>query len=253
MEAFADVGFGAAVAVREAEEVVGVLFRGDWGLRLCLGGGGEGFLADGAEFGVDDGFVFDADAFEVGPEAFLDVFVGAGEGSLVIGVLAAEGVAEVGFHEGGAVLEAALEIGDRAQELGFVDGEVAFPFLAPFLPVECDVGEFAGAVVEGFHFGADIVDFLVDGVGAGVEFVEGGGDGFERTVGGVKGFDCGLEGVHLGAVEFDLLADVPIENAGEEAFPGLDEIVLEARRAWVDCADGGDFGFGGVAGMDERE
>jgi len=69
----------------------------------------------------------------------------------------------------------------------------------------------------------------------------------ERAVVLVEGFEDGAEGADGGAVEVDLVADVPIEQAGDELLDRLRQGIQEAGRARVDGSDGGDLGFGGVA------
>ena len=101
-------------------------------------------LADGLQFGINQAFVIQPDALQVGPQALLDVqrkaFQRAGE----IGVLAAHSVAIVGVHQGGAMLEAALQIGHAAQELNLVLLQLVLPLEAPVGPVIADVLQFLG-------------------------------------------------------------------------------------------------------------
>lgn len=51
-------------------------------------------------------------------------------------------IAEISFHHRETMAEAALQIGHAAQELDFVNGEVALPLFAPIMPVFGDVDEF---------------------------------------------------------------------------------------------------------------
>lgn len=260
-EVGADVLLRAAEAIGEVDKVVGRGGGGGEGL------GGEGFLADGAEFGVDEPLVFEAELGDVGPEAGLDFVIRAGDEVFKVAVLAVDDVLEVGFELGGAVLIGAVEIGDAAEELDLVDAELLLPVLTPLLPVMTDIGEVGGLLL---RLGAEGGEVRLDGFGGGETIVGGGEAGFERVyaagvlfkgggnllegaVGFFERFEGRLGRVEGAAVELDLFADVPIEDAGDEPFPGLDERVFEARWTGVDGADGGDLGFGGVAGVEEGE
>ena len=115
--------------------------------------------------------------------------------------------------------------------------------------MDADVGEFSGLLAQRCRFAFGQVSEFV--VAPGV-FLKRRGDLFERSVLFLQRFEGGLDSVDCTSIELDLFANVPVENAGQEPFPALDEIVLEAGWTRVHRPDGGDLGFGGVAGMEQR-
>ncbi len=235
------------------DEVVGGGFGGG---GRGMGHGGERFLPDGAEFGMDQPLIFFSHFGEVGPEARLRFVAGAGHQAFEVAMLAGDDLAETGFHLGGAVLVSAVQVRHAAEELHFVDAEFPFPLLAPLVPVDAHVHEFAGLF-------AQTVDVRKRGLGGGEAgfdgihspgvFFERQCDVFQRAVVFVERFERGLGRVDGAAVELHLFADMPIEHASEKALPRLNQRVLEAGRARVDGADGGHLGFGRVAGVEQGQ
>ncbi len=147
------------------------------------------------------------------------------------GMLAAHGVAIVGVHQGGAMLKAALEICHGAQKLNFVGLQFALPFEAPLRPVIADI----------LHLFADLLLRL-----------EAVAELDECAIGFHQRFQGGIDARDGFAVELHLLADVPIEDARDEAFPGLHDGIADAAGARIDGADGGHFAERGVARVGQR-
>ena len=119
------------------------------------------------------------------------------------------------------MLKTSVQFGHAAQKLGLVDGELAFPLLAPMRPVRPDI------------FRCRQPD--------------------ERAVVLVERFQQGVDGGDGGAVEFYLLPDVPIQKPRSRPLDGLEQRVEGARRPRVYRADGRHLGFGRVAGVEDRQ
>ena len=64
--------------------------------------------------------------------------------------------------------------------------------------------------------------------------------------------DGGIDALDGGAVELHLLADMPVERAGDQALHRLRDVVYQPGRAGIHRPDGGHLRLGGVAGVDER-
>src|SRR5436309_10620266 len=97
---------------------------------------------------MDDALVLAPDLAHFLPEPFLRLDHGTIQSAEIIGVLRAGNLAEVSFHERGAVLERALQIGHAAQELSLVDEQLVLPFPAPLHPMRADVLELGGLLLE---------------------------------------------------------------------------------------------------------
>ena len=80
-----------------------------------------------------------ADAFQVRPQALLDIHAVAVQRGLEVGMLQLDLVAKEGFVLAGAMLESGIQLRQAAQQLGFVEHQLVFPFLAPIHPVRADV------------------------------------------------------------------------------------------------------------------
>ncbi len=88
---------------------------------------------------MDQALIIFADLFEIGPEALLDIEIGAVECAEIIAMLRGHHFAKIRFDESDAMLECALEIGSAAEEIDFVGGELVLPAGAPFDPVGAGV------------------------------------------------------------------------------------------------------------------
>ncbi len=103
--------------------------------------------------------------------------------------------------------------------------------------------------MESIDFGSDAVAIFLQGYDARcIAFMMRGQPG-DPTVQLRERLQRGFDAFHRGAVELDLLADVPVQGARDEFLKALSDGVLEARRTRVDGADRGDLGFGGIAGV----
>jgi hypothetical protein len=202
------------------------------------------------------------EAFELGA-GFANA---APEGGQKIGVLQFGGIAEAGFQDGGAVLEGSVQLGDVAEEVALDGVQLAFPFEAPLGPMRADVADFeelAEVGSDGVEARGEAVEARgesglasaegLDGLAVLVERIDAGGQGGEGAVVLIEGFEDGAEPADGGAVEIDLVADVPIEEAGDEFLDRLDGGIQQAGRARVDATDGGDLGFGGVALVEDGQ
>ncbi len=85
------------------------------------------------------------------------------ERAQIIGVLRLHDLAEVRFHQRGAVLECALQIRHGAQKLNLVRRDFAFPCRAQLDQMLADILEF-------LDLGLQTVDPLVDPAGSRIQF-----------------------------------------------------------------------------------
>lgn len=205
-------------------------------------GSGCGAPADKSEFGVDEPLELEADLFEVGPKTLLYIQGGAFELDEEVGMLAAHQVAEVRFHQRDAMLEGALQIRDAAKELDLVGSQFMLPLGAPGGPMGPQVLDFRSTTLEGLRAALELA----------VQTIEKACDARESPVVLVQRLQEGVEGGHDGAVELNLLADVPIQGAGEEALDKLDGAVDKTGRAGIDRADCSDLAFRSIACMEQR-
>ncbi len=209
--------------------------------RCGRGRNRRGPLAEEAKLGVDQALEIETYLLEVGPKTPLDLSRRALEFGDEIGVLVTNQIAEVRLRESDAVLEGALKFSQSAEEVNFVVGELTFPLGTPSGPMGTNILEFG-------RFGLKEIRAALKFL---AQFIEEAADTEEGSVDLVQGFEDSIEGGQDGAVEFDLLADVPVERSREETLDELDGGVERTGRAWVDGADGRDLALSGIAGMED--
>ncbi len=105
--------------------------------------------ADDAQLVVDQLAILGTNLLEVEPELLLDVDCCAVERAQIISVLGLRDLAEVRFHQHGAMLERTLQVRRGAQELNLVGGNFAFPRCAQFDKMLSDVLELIGFRAQG--------------------------------------------------------------------------------------------------------
>ncbi len=177
-------------------------------------------LANQPQLGMDQVVVVLAHQFQVGPKALLNVDPATFNRGGELGMLQLHLVAEIAFHLPRAMLVRSVQFGQAPQQLGFVDHQFVFPFLPPVDPVVTNIFQLAG-----------------HGQGAARVF-----QSFERS----------LNADHHVAIELHLLADVPVERAGNGFLDLLRNPVERASGARIDGADGSHLGLRCIAGMQQR-
>ena len=146
-----------------------------------------------------------------------------------------QGVAEAALDDVGAKLGGPLEVRQGAQELHLVVLQLALPLGPPVRPVTAQIAEFA-----------------LHNLGPALDVRQAPGNLGQRAVVLRQRLDGGVHGGDRLAVEFHLLADVPVERARHQALPRLRQEVERAAAAGVDGADGGHLAERGIAGMHQR-
>lgn len=133
------------------------------------------------------------------------------------------------------MLERGIQLRQTAQQLGFVLHQLVFPLVAPVDPVRPDIFQ--------------LLDFAANFV---LQIGPLAAHGCERAAGFFEGFERCLNAGHHVSIEFDLLADMPVERARDGFLEVLDDPIERSAAARVHAANSSYFGFGRIACVQQR-